>query len=345
MKRLMLFPFLLAVPGYAQEMPAPKNQGTQVWLVPPPAGDLIRAVQHPELWAKARGRVDVFGFFMIDGYDDPTFQCGNPCGPNTYKALMAAVPGGAFKWIQDQGMLLGMEAPAIKEMTCTRELVLSQAVPPVITSLDNITAGGATMTYLAMDEPFASGVGSYRPREIWGCHLARGEVAQMVKLYIDTIHQRYPSIQIGLTEPYPFQSVDEIMSDILELEHAGVVIPFFRLDFDVQRTVREGDDPFSDIPRIREFCRARGIPFGTIIYGANGTSNAAYATDSWTDVRTIYKAVGVTEITTFESWAEDPPGDMRSLKHAPDIVPESDPMTFAGQLLGQLAYMHVLPAR
>jgi hypothetical protein len=76
----------------AEGAPAPRNVGTQVWLVPVPAGDLMKLAQQPDLWLNTQQRVDVVSLYFLHAYYHTGFECGTPCGPNTYQNLMNAVP-------------------------------------------------------------------------------------------------------------------------------------------------------------------------------------------------------------------------------------------------------------
>lgn len=318
-----------------------RNRGTQVWLVPAPAGDMMELSRHPELWPEAQKRVDVFSFYSIEAYDHPGFVCGTPCGPNTHQALLAAVPGGMFKWMGDR-YLLAMEAGSVKPFACTEETIASHA-DAAIRSLDNVVAAGAHISYISLDEPFASGVN----KEIFGgqaCGLTPGEVARLQRIYNDRIHAKHPDVVIGFIEPYPAFSADEIISFLLELEHAGVSVPFFHLDWYLPGTVREDGNWRTDVSRIRDFCRARGIPFGVILWGEDGRADEPFSLVSMTVARASLQAVGITEHTVLQSWAEDPPGDVNSLKHKPDTVPESKPGTHTWLVNWTLKFLGIAPS-
>ncbi len=324
----------------------PRNVGTQVWLVPVPAGDMLKLATNPELWPQARARVDVLSLYQLHAYHDSEFVCGTPCGPNVLRAFLDAVPGGYFRWVNEQGIELGMEAPAVKEWSCTEQLVRERNVAPSVIALDNISASGGRVSYISMDEPFAAGTAPVG-RGRGGCALPASQIATMVKVYADGVHERYPEVKIGLIEPYPYLTADEIISNILELERAGVPVPYFHLDYDQPAVIRERRDARaaqSEVRRIREFCAARDIPFGIILTALDGTSNEQFATDTWAMLRNVLPIVGVTEHTIFQSWAEDPPGDLNSLKHIPDTVPESNEVSHTGQLLRMLEFMGVKPA-
>ncbi|MCC6404954.1 MAG: hypothetical protein IT405_01030 [Candidatus Yanofskybacteria bacterium] len=323
----------------------PRNRGTQVWMNPPPAGDLIRAVQHPELWTEAQKRVDVFAVYFSQAYWHEGYECGNACGPNGFTVLRDA---GAFSWLGER-FTLALEAPAVKEWSCTPELLLSQAALPAVHALDLVQQSGGTISYISINESFAMGTSGYQGQagpfgpSVTGCALPPNEVAALLKLYVDTIHERYPAVRVGFIEPYPYFSADQIMSHLLELEHASVPIPYFHLDMHLKGQVRRGENAAADLRRIREFCRARGISFGVIIFGEDGTSNAQFSADAWAVTQTVAAAVGVTEHTILQSWAEDPPGALNSVKHIPDIVPESDPNSMSGLLLRILRYLKIEP--
>src|SRR5512134_886940 len=101
------------------QLASPRNVGTRVWLVPVPAGDMLRMAKEPELWMKARARVDVFSFYELHAVSQPGWECGTPCGPNTFEAFRDVIPGGMFKWLHDQGIQLSLETGAVKSYACT----------------------------------------------------------------------------------------------------------------------------------------------------------------------------------------------------------------------------------
>lgn len=323
---------------------APRNQGTRVWLVPVPAGDLLRLAKEPALWEKARARVDVLSFYVLSAYDHPGFECGLPCGPNTYPALRDAVPGGMFKWVYDQGIQISIDVAAVKDFACTPEKMRDMAAQATV-AIRNVEATGARVSFLDLDEPFSSGTNPVNTPGFGGCALTVADTAQLLKLYIDEVHRQSPQVQVGLIEPYPHMSADMIMNAVLELERLGIRLPFLHIDMQLQQAVGERSDTVKDLKRIREFCRARSIPFGVIIFGSDGRTNEGYSRDAWATMRTIVGAVGVTDETIFQSWAESEPGNLNCRKFIPETVPDSNPVTHTGQLLRMLEYMGVQPAK
>ncbi len=343
MRRVLIGAYLVIFAVACAEVP--QSSPTQVWLAPVPAGDMIALATHPELWPQARARVDVLEFYQGSAYHDPKFVCGVPCGPNTFPALRDAVPGGFFRWMDEQGIELAMGSGAVKEWSCTERLLRERAIPITLTALKNVEESGGRISYITLDEPFA--IGATTPKkspfgpEITGCMLPVSEVAWLVAIYIRSVHERYPDVQVGLIEPYPHFTPDEIAALIDELRSSGVSVPFFHLDFDQPRAIREGLDMRADLQRIRSICAERSIPFGVSFTGGDGSSNEQFTVDTWAMVRNVFPILGITEHTVFQSFAESIPGDITSKKDKPDTVPETEETTHTGQLLRMLEFMSV----
>lgn len=313
---------------------------TQVWLTPAPQGDMLRLAREPELSRRGLANVDVFSFYLLAAYSAPGWECGAVCGPNTYQTLLDVVPGGMFKWLTDQGAQLAFEVGSVKPYACTEEAIMEHQVKPTIVAMQNIAATGTRVSYLAQDSPFAAGVGNNdQNQDRMVCHISLEETVRLIGVYIDGVHQYDPDVQIGVITQYPFFSVDDTMTHLLAMERAGVPIPYLHLDFDIGRVTRDQCNAAADLPRLAAFCRERNIQFGVINFGGDGSSNEKYAADAWASQRVSFSAVGVTDHTVFQSWAEDPPCDLNGRRHKPDLVPDSDPFTHLGLILGMLDYM------
>ena len=317
------------------------NQGTQLTFTPAPNSDVLEIIRHPERAEHALARIDVFEFYQAHLLKD----CGDYCGPNTYEAFRDVVPGGMFKWLADRGMLLAMETGVVKPYHCTAEDIESTAVAPAVSALSNVKETGAAIRFIAIDESFHAGLGS--PDGSQGglkgsCGLAPSEVAQLLKGYVDGVHRTHPEAQVGFIEPYPRFTVDRLISYLNELDAAGVPVPFFHVDLDLQAGLRYGMDIASDMRRISDFCHARAIPFGIIITGIDATTNRAYTEYAWAMLRNAKSAVGVTPHTLIQSWSMDP---NTGTQHLPNTVPETDPDSHLGQLLGMLQYLNIQPVQ
>lgn len=334
----------LVLSGLIAQASASQNNGTQVWFIPVPAGDMMKLAQQPDAWPQARSRVDVFSLYFIHAYHHEGFVCGNACGPNTYPNLLTAVPEGMYQWLSDR-FILAFEGTSIKPHACTEDAIRNQAAFSTNIAISNIEDAGGRLTYISLDEPFASGTATAQRNPFGaaygGCSLSGEQVARLQRIFNDVVLAEHPSVQFGFIEPYPYFTPDEIIMHAMQLEDAGVRPAYFHLDFDVPRSVRERKNWIADVRRIRAFFAARGIPFGVIIVGGDGTSDQAYMTDAIATMRAAYQAVGVTEHTILQSWAEDPPHDLMSLKHIPNTVPETQSGTHTWFILEVLRYMGI----
>ena len=322
----------------------PRNIGTQVWLVPVPAGDMQQLARRPELWPKASRRVDVFSFYQLHATDYPGFRCGTPCGPNTYEAFHDTVHGGMIHWLSER-FDLAVEVVSVKDYTCTDRLIREVAASGVNMMINNIESAGGRVTYLSLDEPFTSGTASHDAPVTGGCGLSVSQVARLQRSFNETVLAEHPDVRIGLIEPYPHFSPEDIEALVSELDRAGVSLSFFHLDVDLRAVTDWQHDFGGDVMRIREFFRRRGTPFGVIIIGTDGSSNERFAAGAWAMTRLIAVSIGITEHTVFQSWAESVPGNQNSPKIFPDTVPEAYPFSHSGQLLGMLMYLGVSPTK
>jgi hypothetical protein len=332
----------------AEGAPAPRNVGTQVLLVPVPAGDLIKLAQQPELWPNTQQRVDVVSLYVLHAYYHDGYVCGEHCGPNTYQNLMNAVPGGVFRWVSDR-FILSIESESVKYYACTEDAMRNSAAFTTNIAIDNIERSGARLSFVSLDEPFTSGTASATPDPLGGgnrgCGLTPAEVANLQRVYNAAVHARHPNVQIGLVEPYPHFKLDDLRSFVLELEQAGVPIPYFHLDVDIRAIVEQHHDAATELPQIREFFRSKDIPFGIIVFGADGTSNEKFSAGAWAQLRLDASTVGVTEHTVFQSWANSNMSDPLSPQRIPDTVPETNPFTHTGMILPMLDYLGIAPTQ
>lgn len=285
------------------------NGKTQVWFTPNIASrDMLKLFSNPSEWTQAQTRVNVFKFYIqqsVDGCQD--------CGNNTYANLVKAGPSSAFNWLNHNNIKIGLEAGAIKDWNCGREP--TDAVSGASQAIENIARAGGRVSYIAMDEPYVS-------TKEW-CKQSIDAASNHVSYYIREIGGRYPNIAIGLIEPYPFFSAQEIKNFISVLESHGVKLPFFHLDMH-----REGalawNDINKDLRELESFCRERGISFGVIIWGDNGSSNQDYFNGAMFTAQTVQAAIGAPDHLIFQSWSEQAiVGD----KIFPDNLPEDSPMT------------------
>ncbi|HQX80307.1 MAG TPA: hypothetical protein PKW63_01055 [Vicinamibacterales bacterium] len=260
-------------------------------------------------WAQARGRLRGFQFYqqILRGFC-PT------CGPNNGARLVDARPEGAFAWLSRQGIQIGVEAGAVKEHTCDgRELgnVVNNDMRVVYNS-------GSHVTFIAMDEPFTAALPVREGGTSARCDFSVDQTVVEVKAFIDRVHSMYPLIRVGLIEPYPYFSVDDITLFIEGLENVGVRLPFFRLDFDLRHRRNVDANAPHDLKRLRAFLDSRGIDFELIVTGYDGKTDAGAVASAMALAYEVSGAVGTPHSVVFQDWSADRQGVGSSAVNLPE---------------------------
>lgn len=259
-------------------------------------------------WAQARGRLRGFQFYqqMLRGF------C-QTCGPNNGAQLVNARPAGAFAWLSSQGIQIGVEAGAVKEHTCDgRELG-----NVVNNDMRVVYGSGSHVTYIAMDEPFTAALPN-REGTLARCDFSVDQAVVEVKAFIDRVHSVYPLIRIGLIEPYPYFTVDEITLFIEALENVSVRLPFFRLDFDLRHRRNVDANATQDLKRLHGFLNSRGIDFELIVTGYDGKTDAGAVASAMALAYEVSGAVGRPHSVVFQDWSADRQGVGSSAVNLPE---------------------------
>jgi hypothetical protein len=260
-------------------------------------------------WADARSRLRGFQFYQQSLRD----FCAT-CGPNTISRFLNARPGGAFAWLTSEGIQVGVEAGAVKEHTCdgrrTGEMVINDMAP--------IYGTGSHVTFIAMDEPFTAALPLSEPGAGPRCNFDIDQTVREVKNFIDTVHAQYPGIRIGLIEPYPFFTVDQITGFLVALENAGVRLPFFRLDFDLRHRKNADTNSSADLKKLRSYLSGRGIDFELIVTGYDGKTDAGAVASAMALAYEVRGAVGRPHAVSFQDWSSDRNGTGTSAVNLPE---------------------------
>jgi len=153
--------------------------------------------------------------------------------------------------------------------------------------------------------------------------------------YIAMMRPAFPGARLGLIEPYPALSFDELKTAVVgiqsECARQGIKgLDFFRLDLDWVRLERE-KRPWVEVRHLENMCRANGVRFSNIFWNASspGLEKAGLETpDSWTDgilhfARKYRQVGGNPDEIVIESWLRTPER----------AVPETDPETFTASVL------------
>ena len=297
----------------------------EVWMSPNVGSlDFLDLFSRPDAWTRARSKVTTIGFTGGALLDEPC----SICGPNTLHAFLTVVPGGAFRWLASRNLKIAVGAASVKAWDCSAATTASQA----IAGLENVSANGAAASFLAMDEPFTSGL---PPNQNYAasmptCGFTVAQTTTNVRSYVQRVQAAFPGVQIGLIEPYPYFSAAQIESFVASLSDAGVKLAFFHLDYDENFL---SIDPTSDFLEFRSFFQKRQIPFGIIIIGTNGTSNVTAANGALVAALRISRTLGIRSQphVLFESWLDYPPASpAQDLRLYPDNLPEDGQTTMTG---------------
>lgn len=248
-------------------------------------------------WSQARSRLRGFQFYQ------QSLRSSCPtCGPNTVGRLLGAVPGGAFRYLQDQGIQIGIEAGSVKEHTCDgRQLgrVFLDDIAPIY-------ASGAHVTWVAMDEPFTAALPVRGVSPFGRCNFSIDDTVVQVDAFMDTVRAAYPGIRFGLIEPYPYFTMDEIMTFIRALEdNERVGLAFFRLDFDVRHRFNADTNTRADLRRLKDFLAGRRIEFELIVTGYDGRTDAPSVASALALAYEVSGVVGRPHSVIFQDWSSD----------------------------------------
>lgn len=247
-------------------------------------------------WVQARSQLRGFQF-----YQQSLRNFCPSCGSNSLEHLIGSRTGGAFVWLTQQGIQVGVEAGSVKEHTCDgRELgqvVLNDMTP--------IYAAGSHVSFIAMDEPFTAALPAPDGSTVSRCNFDIDRTVIEVKAFVDTVKATYPSIRVGLIEPYPYFTMSEITTFIGALENAGVRLPFFRLDFDMRHRRNTDANASADLKLLRNFLAGRGIDFELIVTGYDGKTDAGAVASAMALAYEVSGAIGRPHGVVFQDWSSD----------------------------------------
>lgn len=261
-------------------------------------------------WSDARSRLRGFQF-----YQQSLRTVCHSCGPNTVERLLTARPGGAFRFLVDEGIQIGVEAGSVKEHTCDgRELarVLIEDIAPVYGS-------GAHVTFVAMDEPFTAALPVRGTSPFGRCNMSVDDTVVQVAAFMNALWGTHPNVRIGLIEPYPYFTINEITAFIQALEdNERVRLAFFRLDYDVRHRFNADTNTRADLIRLKNVLAGRGIEFEVIVTGYDGRTDAQSVASAMALAYEVSGAVGRPSAVVFQDWSADRLGLSSSAVNLPE---------------------------
>jgi len=289
------------------------RNSVEIWFAPAPGSlDMLQLFEAEDEWPIALQRMGVFKFYQGHVLEPPA----GINGPNTYQAFYAV---GAFqKLTQVWHKRIAIEVGAVKEFYCTTDdSGMTTAITNTLRAIAAVQAAGGEVAYLAMDEPFLAGTsqkcGGPDP----------GPTVQRLERYVKAVGGAYPTVEIGLIEPHPYFNVAQLAGFLSLMKARGIPVAFLHVDVDLNALKGGRDDFARDMTELASVCNTQQIPFGIIIWGRNGDSDALYVDDAMKLVRLIKDTFGewdqMPDHLIFQSWAES----MTGLRITPTNLPES----------------------
>jgi len=272
-----------------------------VWFSPDPeTPDYTDLFAKPQLWTKARQRVDVIKLGPGQAFTraDVTNDVATLQGVDAYRKM------------QEWNIDIAIEAPSVKEWDCSGHgdtkdpRVHGNAQAGTLSYIKNIFTAGAHVKYIAMDEPLVSGFGA--------CHETIDQVAAKTAAYAKglladpNIPTWAPGLAVGDIEVYPSKTPDQLIRWTRALEQNGYKPAFFHLDVDVNDVeVRGPKLNFNgDMRAIQSFFKAERIPFGVIFWSGHDPepTDASYYNHVVSWAQRVHAAIGAPEQSIIQSW-------------------------------------------
>jgi hypothetical protein len=295
---------------------APAAAADRLWFAPSPGSiDYLDLFTNPDQWRLARQLIDVFKFYQ----QHTQSPAPGLVGPNTYDALVRA---NAFRMLASWNKKIAIEAGSVKDYYCTPDASgMNAAIASTVSSIQAVQAAGGTVSYVSMDDPFASG-----QAPVCGGP-ALEPTADRLALYMRSVGAAFPGLQIGLSEAFPLLSESSLERALDLMSARGVAPAFLHADVDSRALTKFGADFTRDMRALRQACLAHGVAFGIIIWGYDGDADALYALDAGYVAREIGTAFptwrDMPDNLIVQSWAVSSAG----LLITPSNLPEDQPYT------------------
>ena len=266
------------------------------WFTPGPGTiDMLRLFESPDEWPQARQTIDVFEFYQ--GHTRTVAGPGE--GPNRYDAFVRV---DAFRKLRQWGKPIAIEMAAVKEQYCTEDASgMQRAIGDTLESLRNVQAAEGRATYVAMDEPFIGGLAR-------ACGTPAAErTADRLAIYVPAVRKAFPSVKIGLIEPYPVFTVAQFARMLQLLRDRNVTVDFLHIDAR-RPDAQPGSQAYGgELILLQQLAEAYRIPFGVIVWGDPGDSDALYAADALRNADALGRVFRSWEVlpdhVIIQSWA------------------------------------------
>ena len=181
-------------------------------------------------------------------YDEVCHPYSDNIFPNLHKI-------GAFRKLQEAGILLAIEAGCIKP-----QQDFADRIADIEKIVSRVRAAGGDVHVLAMDEPLT---GNHDKGNATAWEYSLEKCGDLVGEYIDRV--RSFGVRTAWLEAWPTIPFDEMTALLDRLLRLGTVPDFWRLDIDWNTAKRWKQDPRKVINDVRRTAGAHDIAFGIFI--------------------------------------------------------------------------------
>ena len=265
---------------------------SDLWFGPNVDSDFQGLMDRPEEWVHARSNISTLQVYI-----------------QNVEALAA---GGFFKALQEAGLDLTIEAGAVKDWSLDGR----NAAWAILRAIEQVRSTGGEVQRVVLDEPLGAMQANAITRDQTveaTCHVINRVRAVGVR-------------EVGLIEPYPYCSADDIVAFMEAVQQAGSSPSFLHLDVDRYGIKDQRIKPAQacrDHQLVRGRCFAWGIPFGIVVFGQRAGSSEAVYRQSVLDwlPQMKYYCGGLPDRVIVQSWEIDPASGKLTMPHN---APETD---------------------
>jgi hypothetical protein len=292
-----------------------------VWFCPNGGSlDFVDLFEKPDQWAVARGKIDVFKFYLyplIHTTPEARTGFGNNLWPQFQKTKAIAK---LREWDIDIAIEKGVfPRRRINELGAEQTAML--AVKPTLLGIRHIEEEGGRVRYLAMDSPYLYAA----PRN---CNYPVDATVRGVAQFANSIARQHDDLLIGDIEPYPFFTAHQLEVWIDALRQQRVRLAFFHLDINYARLERNPNEArryVADVRELQRFCDKRGIALGVILTSGYAPidTDRDYYESALKDLLRIKSALGTPRHCIVQSYQVSSGPD----KTVPRNLPETERST------------------
>jgi len=253
----------------------------ELWFCPSPGTQDWPALADPGTFAMLAADCDGLQLYQDQLLDLPLPPGPIPRGklpPHGWNTWRAFREWGILPLAASHSLPISVESPGLKEWSGD-PLVYADRILESVRVAHGI---GGRVHAVSLDEPLNAGLHICQPA--WPFEQVLEHLRDVRRL----VGIAEPGLDVGLIEPYPAIAADVLCSIIEAFTPA-----FFHLDIDYRAAKQMASTRTlqADLVRMADCCRARGIPFGIIIWGYEEDTAETFIRSARTLLAVVQQAV------------------------------------------------------